>query len=64
MAARGHGAGLLPLILFRNWVALGRLAQPFAEQVDAGGYWLTRLQSSPETSGQRAFREWLVEMSG
>lgn len=61
MAARGHGVGLLPLVLFRDWVAMGRLAQPFGAQVDAGGYWLTRLHSNPETAGQRAFRDWLVE---
>ena len=25
----------------------------------ATAYWLTRLQSRPETSGMRSFREWL-----
>lgn len=60
MAARGQGAGLLPLPLFGHWIASGRLIQPFAARLEAGSYWLTRLHSTPETPGQHALRLWLA----
>ncbi|MBK4216505.1 LysR family transcriptional regulator [Paracoccus caeni] len=63
MAARGHGAALLPLPLFDHWTASGRLIRPFAALVKAGAYWLTRPHSTVETPGQGAFREWLAEQA-
>ena len=61
MAARSKGVGLLPWRLFSHWAEAGRLVQPFSTVLPAGSYWLTRLNSNSETTGQRAFREWLIE---
>ena len=36
---------------------------PFARAVDAGPYWLTRLNTRTETPGMAAFREWLLAES-
>lgn len=59
MAAEGHGIALLPPALFGHWTDRGRLVTLFDHSIVAGAYWLTRLQSRPETSGMRSFREWL-----
>ncbi len=37
------------------------MGQPFALDVDVGGYWLTRLKSRQATMGMQAFRTWLLE---
>ena len=58
-AAGGAGVALLPVRLFEQDLASGRLVQPFNTRVDTGRYWLTRLKSRPETSAMSAFREWL-----
>lgn len=63
MAARSHGMGLLPYALFEPWIRQGRLTRPFPAQIEAGGYWLTRLHTTPETAGQMAFREWILGAS-
>ena len=62
MAARSFGIGLLPAVLFANWVDDGRLTRPFPTQFEAGDYWLTRLHATTETAGQLAFREWLLSL--
>lgn len=59
MASQGQGVALLPASLFRHWTESGRLVTLFDQSIAAGAYWLTRLQSRPETSGMRSFREWL-----
>jgi LysR family transcriptional regulator of beta-lactamase len=59
MAAEGYGIALLPPALFGHWTDRGRLVTLFDHSIVAGAYWLTRLQSRPETSGMRSFREWL-----
>jgi len=58
-AAAGAGVALLPLKMFEQDLAQGRLIQPFAQTLDLGRYWLTRLRSRPESDAARRFREWL-----
>ena len=58
-AAAGSGVALLPLKMFEQDLALGRLIQPFTQTLDLGRYWLTRLRSRSESDGARRFREWL-----
>jgi LysR family transcriptional regulator of beta-lactamase len=55
----GVGVGLLPPSMFAEELASQRLAMPFAQTVQTGSYWLTRLQMRPETAGLAAFRVWL-----
>ena len=64
MAAQGHGVALLPHRLFESWQKTGRLVRPFDHEVAVGRYWLTRLQSRPETAGMRSFRRWLESAAG
>lgn len=59
-AAGGAGIALLPLRMFEQDLAEGRLVQPFAQTVELGRYWLTRLRSRAESEAARRFREWLV----
>jgi LysR family transcriptional regulator of beta-lactamase len=58
-AASGAGVALLPLKMFEQDLAQGRLVQPFAKTLDLGRYWLTRLRSRAESEAARRFREWL-----
>jgi LysR family transcriptional regulator of beta-lactamase len=58
-AASGAGVALLPLKMFEQDLAQGRLVQPFAQTLDLGRYWLTRLRSRAESEAARRFREWL-----
>ena len=60
-AAGGVGVALLPVRLFEQDLASGRLVQPFSLCVDAGRYWLTRLKSRPETAAMATVREWLQQ---
>lgn len=60
----GAGFGLLPRAMFARDLAAGRLVAPFALNVDLGRYWLTRLNSRPETPGMRAFANWLINQAG
>jgi LysR family transcriptional regulator of beta-lactamase len=38
--------------------------QPFPVTISLGSYWLTRLQSKPQTSAMQAFSDWLFETIG
>jgi LysR family transcriptional regulator, regulator of gene expression of beta-lactamase len=58
-AVAGHGVALLPLPMFAAQLAEERLLRPFAISIAAGRYWLTRLQSRPDTSAMARFRAWL-----
>ncbi len=60
-AARGIGVGLVPVAMFDNELAAGRLVRPFTAEVPAGSYWLTWLKSKDVTPGMRAFRDWMLE---
>jgi LysR family transcriptional regulator of beta-lactamase len=60
-AAAGAGVALLPVRLFEQDLASGRLVQPFNISIDAGRYWLTRLKSRVETAAMTALRYWILE---
>ncbi|WP_045770457.1 LysR substrate-binding domain-containing protein [Xanthomonas albilineans] len=59
IAAAGHGVALLPLRLFAQDLAAGRLLCPFPIHIDLGRYWLTRLRSRAESDAARRLRDWL-----
>ena len=59
-AAQGAGMALLPARMFTRDLRLGRLVQPFAQEVHQGAYWLTRLQSRLPSDAMTAFRDWLI----
>lgn len=59
-ASRSFGIALLPICLFHGWVERGLLMRPFSAQIETGSYWLTRMNSAAESTGQAAFREWLI----
>lgn len=62
-AAQGAGVALLPTRMFARDLHSGRLVCPFDLEIDAGGYWLTRLKSRRATPAMRAFRDWLLAAS-
>jgi len=59
-AMRGEGVALAPPSMFAFELAQGWLERPFAAEVRAGSYWLTRLRSRPVTGAMQAFRGWLL----
>ena len=59
-AMAGAGVGLIPASMFEAELASERLAMPWNISISAGRYWLTRLQTRPETAGMMAFRDWLT----
>jgi len=59
-AAAGQGIALAPAAMFTRELAAEILVQPFAIEIDAGRYWLTRLMSRPETDAMARFRDWLT----
>ncbi|WP_395679692.1 LysR family transcriptional regulator [Inquilinus sp.] len=59
-AAQGAGVALVPVAMFADQIAAGRVVQPFAIAAPAGSYWLTRLKSRSETPSMQAFRRWLL----
>jgi LysR family transcriptional regulator of beta-lactamase len=60
-AVLGEGVALAPPAMFAGEIVAGRIVQPFAIEVDAGGYWLTRLKTRPVTRAMAAFRDWLAD---
>jgi LysR family transcriptional regulator of beta-lactamase len=60
-AILGEGVALAPAAMFQRELNLGALVQPFAVEVDAGAYWLTRLISKPPTRAMQAFQSWLID---
>ena len=63
-AAAGLGVALAPPIMFSRELASERLVQPFAIELDAGRYWLTRLHSRKPDPAMRSFRDWLLAEAG
>jgi LysR family transcriptional regulator of beta-lactamase len=49
--------------MFARELQQGRLAQPFAQELHRGAYWLTRLQSRTTTGAMAAFRDWLMSQA-
>lgn len=60
-AMTGLGVALAPKAMFAREMAAERLVQPFAIEVDAGRYWLTRLLSRKSRAATRIFRDWLLD---
>lgn len=58
-ALQGAGVALSPPAMFDRHLASGAIQQPFVTDIVTGGYWLTRLQSRPESAAMTAFRLWL-----
>ncbi|MEH6421295.1 LysR family transcriptional regulator [Pseudomonas sp. CGJS7] len=63
-ALQGLGVALAPPSMFERELAEGRLVQPFATTLDAGGYWLTRLALKPVGEGAAAFAGWVEKAAG
>ncbi|MFQ6309576.1 LysR family transcriptional regulator [Lysobacter capsici] len=59
-ALQGLGIALAPPAMFERELAEGRLVQPFAVELDAGSYWLTRLVLKPVGDGANAFAAWIA----
>ncbi|SNY98167.1 LysR family transcriptional regulator [Halomonas sp. hl-4] len=62
-ALQGAGVALAPTSMFTRQLSSGALVQPFDATVSLGGYWLTRLQTRPETRAMASFRAWLLKAS-
>lgn len=60
-AMNGFGLALLPGVFFESDIKQGRLIKPFSVEVNAGAYWLVKLESKAETPGMAAFKSWLLE---
>ncbi|SER98573.1 LysR family transcriptional regulator, regulator of gene expression of beta-lactamase [Vreelandella subterranea] len=60
-ALQGAGVALAPPLMFPRQLSSGALVQPFNTAVSLGGYWLTRLQTRPETHAMACFRAWLLK---
>ncbi|MEB0048553.1 MULTISPECIES: LysR family transcriptional regulator [unclassified Pseudomonas] len=58
-ALQGAGVALAPPLMFARQLAEEAILQPFAIEITTGSYWLTRLQSRPETSAMATFKGWL-----
>lgn len=63
-ALQGLGVALAPPSMFSRHLAAGAVTQPFPVTISLGSYWLTRLQSKPQTPAMQAFSEWLFETIG
>ena len=63
-ALQGLGVALAPPSMFSRHLASGAVMQPFPVTISLGSYWLTRLQSKPQTSAMQAFSDWLFETIG
>ncbi|WP_206241831.1 LysR family transcriptional regulator [Novosphingobium terrae] len=59
-AMEGRGVALAPAAMFARELASGRLVRPFAQEVDLGAYWLTRLHTRAESRSMRQWRDWLM----
>ena len=58
-AQQGIGVALAPAMMFSRQLESDVIRQPFTVGISTGSYWLTRLQSRPETSAMAAFKSWL-----
>ncbi|CAN7577697.1 LysR family transcriptional regulator [Rhizobium sp. LjRoot258] len=63
-ALQGAGVALAPPLMFSRHLLAETIRQPFEITVTMGCYWLTRLQSRPETPAMSAFRLWLSDVAG
>lgn len=63
-ALQGLGVALAPPSMFSRHLASGEIVQPFPITISLGSYWLTRLQSKPQTAAMRAFSDWMFANIG
>ena len=63
-AMAGLGIALAPKVMFGHELTTEQLVQPFAIEIDAGRYWLTRLLSRKEGLAMKAFRQWVMGAVG
>lgn len=63
-ALQGLGVALAPPSMFSRHLASGAVMQPFPVTISLGSYWLTRLQSKPQTPAMQVFSDWLFETMG
>jgi LysR family transcriptional regulator of beta-lactamase len=61
VAIQGEGVALLPIKMFARELKKGELVQPFKNEIALGRYWLTSLKSKPQTTGMKAFQQWLLQ---
>ena len=59
-AMQGAGVALAPPMMFERELLAERLAQPFADEIALGAYWLTWLKSRPPSPAMQAFRDWCL----
>ena len=58
-AQSGIGVAIAPARMFSHLLQNGRIVRPFQSDISLGSYWLTRLQSRPDSSAMREFAQWL-----
>lgn len=63
-ALQGLGVALAPPSMFSRHLASGAIVQPFPITISLGSYWLTRLQSKPQTAAMQAFSDWIFANIG
>lgn len=63
-ALRGHGVALVDRSFAAEYIAEGRLVQPFNISIDYGAYWLVARDFKRLSPEARAFREWLLRSFG
>lgn len=57
----GVGIAIAPVEMFTHLLNSERVVRPFEIQINLGSYWLTRLQSRPETPAMADFSRWLTD---
>lgn len=62
-ALAGMGVAIAPVNMFTHLINSERIVQPFDYQINLGSYWLTRLQSRPQTPAMDDFARWVVNQS-
>jgi LysR family transcriptional regulator of beta-lactamase len=62
-AARGHGVAILPVSMFEDDLASGRLVRPLDPAFHAGSYWLTTPQARERSAALTAFVEWMGQQA-
>lgn len=63
-AVRGHGVAMLPIAMFEDELANGRLVRPFELAIDAGSYWLITVKAREKSAALTAFAEWITQEVG
>lgn len=58
-ALLGAGIALAPVKIFHHLLQTEKIVRPFDAEIHLGGYWLTRLQSQPESEAMTMFSDWL-----